>query len=147
MFYRWILVFSLNAIWAVPDKAPIKWTYFSKRIAGEEFEVHMVAAISKGWHIYSVTNTSGPGPTHFKFFMHSGLKLLGEVKEGIKPNLMKDAYFKMPVRAYAQQAEFTQKIERKDSVANEIKGLVYYIACNEKDCLPPKTDSFRVAIQ
>ena len=126
---------------------PVQWTYFSTRLPGDRFEVHMVASIRAGWHIYSQANTSAPGPTHFKFFRHPGIRTKGMVRELDKPTDIKDQFFKTNAKGFLQKATFVQALERKDSLATEIRGIVTFIACSDKNCLPPKTDSFRVDLK
>ncbi|HMH35014.1 MAG TPA: protein-disulfide reductase DsbD domain-containing protein [Puia sp.] len=147
MIQRLLLAGILQVYAFAPLPNPVQWTYFSKRLPDDRFEVYMVASIPQGWHIYSQANTSAPGPIQFKFFKHPGIRTKGMVKELNKPAVIKDQFFKTNVKGFLKKATFVQALDRKDSLADEIRGMVTFIACNDKDCLPPKTDSFRVDLK
>jgi len=122
---QWAVLWTFCMIYSLaPMPNPVQWSYSAKPLPANQYELHLVAKIPKGWHIYSQSNTSAPGPTRFEFFRHPA-----------------------DVRGFLNKAEFMQLMERKDSLSVFIRGTVTYIACNEKNCLPPKTDSFQVELK
>jgi thiol:disulfide interchange protein DsbD len=145
---QWAVLWTFCMIYSLaPMPNPVQWSYSAKPLPANQYELHLVAKIPKGWHIYSQSNTSAPGPTRFEFFRHPGIKLNGTMKEVNKSIVIKDHFFQADVRGFLNKAEFMQLMERKDSLSVFIRGTVTYIACNEKNCLPPKTDSFQVELK
>ena len=61
---------------------PISWTFTAKKLAGNQYELHMTATPPAGWHIYSQnTPEGGPIPTSFTFNNNALVTLSGKVKE------------------------------------------------------------------
>ena len=42
-------------------KNPVKWTFSSKKISDKVYEIHMIAAIDPGWHIYTIDHSADIG--------------------------------------------------------------------------------------
>lgn len=125
---------------------PVKWTFSSKSINGDEAELIISAKIDKGWHLYSQhIPEGGPIATSFKFTGSPDYKLLGEVEEP-EATTVNDPNFEMELKYFSKKAVFKQKIKRLSLEAFEIKGLLEFMVCDEEKCLPPEEIEFTIKI-
>ena len=53
-----------------------------------------------------------------------------------------DANFNMELNWYSENAVFVQKIKFTDASKVKVKGQVEFMACNDKNCLPPTKKQF-----
>ena len=126
---------------------PVKWTYTSKKIKGDSYELHMTAVLEPKWHIYSQDiNGDGPVPTSFAFDKNPLVKPDGKVVEMGKLEKEYDKNFGMTLRYFGNKVDFVQKIKLKVAVATLAKGKITYMVCNDKKCLPPKDVPFSIKI-
>ncbi len=118
---------------------PVKWTFRSERISDKEAVLNLTAKIDKGWHVYSqFIHEGGPIATSFKFDKNSSYDLIGKVTEG-KPEEIFDANFNnMKVAFFSRTALFQQKIKTNSNTPFKIKGIVEFMVCDNKQCLPPE---------
>jgi thiol:disulfide interchange protein DsbD len=79
------LVFSIAMIicfGAVKAQQKVAWTYSTKKLADNQYEVHLIATPPIGWHIYSqLTPEGGPIPTSFSFNKNALITLVGKTIE------------------------------------------------------------------
>lgn len=126
---------------------PIQWSYHIKKISDKTYELHATASINPGWHIYSqATGKGGPVPTTFVFTQNPLITLIGTPKELGKPEKVFDKNFNTMVKYYSRKADFVQTIKLKAAVKTNIAGIVEYMVCNDKNCLPPKKVSFNASL-
>lgn len=130
----------------VQTQNPVRWKSTASRISDQIFEIRLDISIQPGWHIFSLDNVSGPGPINIKIEKEPGMKLEGAVKQIGHSKIIQDSVFKTRVRVFSDKASFVQRISRKKEELESVNGTIRYIACNGKNCLAPKTDSFRVAL-
>jgi hypothetical protein len=143
---RYPLIF-VCLLFTVQTPDPVKWTFSSKKIGADTFEIHLRAKIDKGWYIYSQFNEGGPGPSSFRFDKNKLLKRVGDVKEIGKLQTKHEKLFDAQVREFFSSVDFVQTMQRKDTGATIATGIVKFIACNGKLCLPPKELPFSVTIK
>ena len=126
---------------------PVKWTHGAKKISNTEFEVTFTATIDKGWNIYSQhTDPSGPVPTSINFEENANLEFIGEATEtGTKKEAF-DELFGVNVIKFGGTVAFTQKVKTNGG-ANEVKGYLEYMSCDDEKCLPPKEVEFIIALK
>ncbi len=129
-------------------KNPVKWSYSAKKLASGKYEVHMTALVDKGWHIYSQTTPDGgPVPTAFTFTSNPLLTMEGKVKEVGSMEKKHEEIFGVDVHQYQGKVDFVQVVKMKAAVKTNLAGTVEYMLCNDRECLPPKDESFTVALQ
>ncbi|MEP7142345.1 MAG: protein-disulfide reductase DsbD domain-containing protein [Ferruginibacter sp.] len=137
-----VLVFG-----AANAQQKISWTYSSKKLANNKYEIHITATPPPGWHIYSqLTPEGGPIPTTFKFNNNALLTLLGKVGEKGKLTTYFDKNFKVDVKYFEGKADFVQVVTLKGNIKTNISGEVESMICNDKVCMPPTTEKFNVAL-
>ncbi len=120
----------------------VKWAaHFDKSSS----ELVITASIDKGWHLYSINNAEdlGPVPTHIRFEKMRGLKIIGKTIEQEPINAF-DPNFGTNVAYHEDRVEFRQKMKIKKH--KMIKFSVFYMVCDDSQCLPPIEVSIAVDI-
>jgi thiol:disulfide interchange protein DsbD len=128
------------------DATPVEWKVTAKRVSTDEYEVSFDANIKEGYYIYSQFSkgSKGPMPTTFNIEgENERLKTIKRREKGENKVRKYDDYFKMTLTKFADQVTFTKKI-KLESGSKRLKGQLYYVACNDEICLPPKPVPFSV---
>ncbi len=128
---------------------PVTWTFTSKKLADNSYEIHMKATIQKGWHLYSQTQPEDAivNPTGVTLNNNPLLTLDGKVKEEGKMEKYHDAKLGISANQYSNTVDFVQVVKLKAKAKTNITGSVEYQTCDDQKCLPPKTVNFSVSIQ
>lgn len=124
----------------------VKWTFEAKKVSADVYEVQMTAAVNGNYHIYSQDAGDGPLPTSFDFTKNPLLAFNGTVKENGKMIKKYEEVFKSDVRYYEKTVTFVQQVKVKGKAKTSLAGKVEFIVCNERECLPPSTVAFKVAV-
>jgi DsbC/DsbD-like thiol-disulfide interchange protein len=125
---------------------PVKWAYGFKKTGKQEAVIFIRATIDEGWHLYSQTvKDGGPVKTTFKFSPSVAYTLIGNTQEP-KPITRFEKVFGMDVSFFEKAVIFQQKVKLKAGQAT-VKGSFEYMTCNDKQCLPPETVEFSVAVK
>lgn len=109
--------------------------------AGEIFTVTVTAVIEDNWHLYSIHNNpdDGPYPTRLRSG-NSDLAVAGDVSESTA-EIVIDPNFDAELGWHSNRADFTVPV----AFHHELQGSqtvqidIFYQACDDKSCLPPKT--------
>ena len=125
---------------------PVTWSYTAKKIADKTYELHMTATIGGNWHLYAQDAGKGPEPTSFVFTPNPLIKFEGKVKEIGKQEQSFDKNFNSVLKYYANKVDFVQKVKVKSSTATVVKGIVNFMVCNDRQCLPPRDVPFTIKI-
>ncbi len=127
---------------------PVKWSYSSKKLAADTYEVHLTASIDPGWHTYSQnTPDGGPLPTSIKFTKNPLITMEGKAKELGKLEQHHEPLFGVDVKQFSNKVEFVQIVKVKGTANTTVTGTVESMACNDKECLPPATENFSVSLK
>jgi len=121
---------------------PVKWSFESKQIDNEVFELILKAKMDKGWHIYGIDiPEGGPIPTSFIFNPSDDYELAGklEAPESIEKY---DNAFEMDLMYYDDNAHFIQKVKMKADRPFKITGELEFMSCDDTRCLPPEYVEF-----
>ena len=138
----------LFATMAVSAQNPVTWTFTSRKVTDNSYEIHMTATIEKGWHLYSQTQPDDAvaGPTVFTITSNPLIELVGKIKEDGKLEKFHDKELEISANQYSKTVNFVQTIKLKGKVKTSFSGSVEYQTCDDKKCLPPKTVNFKVAL-
>ncbi len=132
-----LLTFSASA----QIENPVSWTYTSKQVSANEYDLIFKAAIESPWHLYSQDIPMAPPATTFKFDKDTAFTLLGKVAEKGKVIKEYDKNFRMVLKYYNDSAIFIQKVKMNARGA-VVKGVVTFMSCNDTQCLPPQDLDF-----
>ena len=126
---------------------PVSWEFTQHQLSDNEIELQFKASIDDEWHIYSqFIEGDGPVPTEFTFTSEGGYELINGVTEG-EPIEEFDPNFDMILKYFGHEAIFTQKIKVTSSIDFKFEGNVYFMVCDEKQCLPPEEVEFSFEIK
>ena len=126
---------------------PVSWEFTQHNLSENEIELQFKASIEDKWHIYSqFIEGDGPVPTEFTFTTASGYELVDGINEG-KSIEEFDPNFEMILKYFEHEVIFTQKVKVTSSADFKIAGNVYFMACDEKQCLPPEEVEFSFEIK
>ena len=125
----------------------ITWTYSVKKVAGDKYELHLIANPPVGWHIYSQTTPDGgPVPTTFTFNKNALVTVTGTVKEKGKLVTYYDKNFKVNVKYFEGKVDFVQVVTVKGKIKTNVSGEIESMICNDRTCMPPTTEKFNIAL-
>lgn len=142
-----LLLMVSNILFAQIIKNPVQWTASSKKIADKTYEVKISATIPDGWHIYSQnTPEGGPVPTEITFTKNPLVIPQGKVKEIGKLEKHHEPLFGVDVLQFSNKVDFVQVVKLKANVKTKVDVAVEFMVCDDKECLPPSTKKFTVAL-
>ncbi len=129
--------------------SPVLWSFTSKKIADKTYEVYLTATIQNSWHLYSQNQPKDAinQPTVILFNKNPLVTINGKTTEVGKMELYQDKKLKISANQYANKVVFIQKIKVKSNAKTTISGSVEYQTCDDKKCLPPKKELFKVALK
>ena len=137
-----ILLFSIFTLFTSAQIFnPVTWDFSYTQISDTEVDLHFKAVIDDGWYVYSQYTGDGPVPTEFTFQNSDLFDLSGDVVEG-KPIEQFDPNFDAVLTYFKKEALFTQRViinSREDFI---LKGDVYFMTCDNSQCLPPEAVDF-----
>ncbi|MBY0244445.1 MAG: sugar transporter [Sphingobacteriaceae bacterium] len=140
-----LTLFTFLSVFAQIEK-PVTWAYAAKKINATEAIVYLKATIDHPWHLYSTNlKPGGPVKTSFTFSKSNDYSPIGKPVEP-KPMTKFEQTFKMNVSYFEHEVTFSQKFKINKNV-KAIKGVVEFMVCNDKQCLPPEEVSFSVPIK
>jgi len=133
---------------AVSAQNPVTWTFTSKKLTDNSYEIRMTATIEKGWHLYSQEQPQDAvaDPTTFTITNNPLIELSGKIKEVGKMEKFHDKELEISANQYSEKVDFVQIIKLKGKAKTSFSGSVEYQTCDDKKCLPPKTVNFKVAL-
>ena len=139
-----LLTIQLTAI----SQSPVSWTFSSKKISGNTYEVYLTASIEKGWHLYSQDQPEDAIaiPTSFAFIKNPLLTTDGKIKEMGKMEKFHDKELDLSANQFSDKVTFVQTVTVKGKVKTSLSGSVEYQTCDDKKCLPPKTVNFKISL-
>lgn len=116
--------------------------------AGAVFDINIEASIEDGWHLYSILNDpdAGPYPTSFTSSSND-MVVAGESTES-KAEIEYDPNFDIELGWHSGRATFTIPVAFKPGTREEqsVELDVFYQACDDISCLPPKTKTITASI-
>ena len=143
-----ISFFMAAMAFAQKDLNPVSWSFSSKKISENVYEIQMTATMENGWHLYSQTQPKDAmaEPTSFDFKKNPLLEFDGKVKETGKLEKFVDKELGVSANQYSNKVVFTQKIKMKGKAKTNVTGTLRYQTCNDEKCLPAKTVNLSIAL-
>lgn len=122
----------------------MKWSYLAKKISKQEAKVFIKATVANGWHIYSMQVSGSPTKTSFNFTPSKSYSLIGKTLEP-NPLVKYDKILQKNLTFFEREVVFTQKIKLlKSNVI--VSGVLEFMACSDKSCLPAEEVVFKIPI-
>jgi thiol:disulfide interchange protein DsbD len=127
---------------------PVSWSFSSKKISDNVYELHVIATIQQGWHVYSQSQPVDAiaQPTSFAFNKNPLLQFDGNVKEIGKLEKFKDKELDISANQYSNKVTFIQRVKLRGKAKTNVTGKLTYQTCNDEKCLPPKTINLSIAL-
>ena len=112
------------------------------------YEIHLLAYIESGWHIYSSKQpVDAIGlPTTVQFASNPFISL-NKMKEEGKLEKVKNEVLETEDWRYKDLVDFIQVVKLKRNIKTEVSGSIEFMACTDHRCLPPETVSFRLRLE
>jgi hypothetical protein len=131
------------------QEQPVKWNFVAKKIADKKYELHMMATIAPGWHIYSSNQPKDAigMPTSIKIITNPLLVFPGNPEERGTLEKVKNEELETEEHQYSEKVDFVQLVNVKANVKTNIAGSIEFMACTNERCLPPETINFRLMLQ
>lgn len=141
-----ILISSLGVFGQMVDD-PTTWTFSSKKISDDTYEVIAKVKLVPEWHVWS-NSPGGDGmqvPTSFTFKENKNFKVSGKIKESGKKISKEFTGVDGITHYYENSATFKQRIKVTDNTT--IEGEMNYQTCDHKQCLQPTYKPFTLQIK
>jgi len=128
-------------------KDPVKWTFSTDKVEGQEATLVFKATIDHPWHLYAANLPAG-GPIATKPYYNESdaYSLVDGIVEVTKPKIKYDEGFQMDVGTIEGNAEFRQKVRFKGGGSQIITGEIEFQVCDDVTCLPPKAVEFTFTV-
>ncbi len=141
LIFNFLFAFSSNA----QILNPIKWSVSIQHLQDSEYKIEYAAEVKKPWHLYSYDIAEGgPIPTSFHI-KDKKIKTIGNISTNIKATEVFDSMFVMKLKYFTKNVRFSQIIDIPQTPI-DINGYVEYMACDDKQCLPPDQYQFTIHI-
>lgn len=142
-----LFAIALMMFVTIVNAQKITWVYSAKKLAGNKYELHLVANPPAGWHIYSQTTPAGgPVPTTFTFNKNALVTVAGSVKEKGKMLTYFDKNFKVNVKYFEGKVDFVQTVTVKSKIKTNVSGEIESMICNDRTCMPPTSEKFNITL-
>jgi len=145
-----LLAFSMLTAGFVFAQAenPVAWSFSSKKINDNVYEVHIKATLQNGWHLYSQKQPKDAiaQPTVISFTKHPLIEFDGSVKEVGKLEKFVDKELDVSANQYSNSVTFVQKVKLKGKAKTNVMGKLEYQVCTDEKCLPSKTINLSIAL-
>jgi len=127
---------------------PVSWSFNSKKINDNVYEIQMIATIQQGWHVYSQSQPKDAiaQPTTVVFNKNPLLELDGKLKESGNLEKFKDKDLDISANQYSNKVVFSQRVKLKGKAKTNVTGKLTYQTCNDEKCLPAKTINLSIAL-
>jgi len=122
---------------------PVKWTFSTDNVNGQEAELVFSAEIDYPWHLYAAKlPAGGPIATTPWYDESDAYSLVDAIIEVTKPKVKFDEGFQMEVGTLERKAEFRQKVKFNGTGTQKVSGEIEFQVCDDNVCLPPKSVPF-----
>ena len=135
----------VSAVAMAQPESPVKWSVSAVETDATTYEVRLTADIDQGWHIYDF------GPYAEDLYISTteitidGAEKIGSITPSKAPHRAYDDVYEAEIGTWEGKVVFTQKVK----AAAEPKTVsidVFYGACNDQNCIPPKSEQLSVKI-
>jgi thiol:disulfide interchange protein len=124
---------------------PATWSMTAELVPGSPDRLRLVlgAEVEQGWYLYALSQPpGGPQPLEIHLPRGSGFRIYGEIMAP-RPRTFPDRAFNLFTSIHRGSVSFTvpATAEAPSLEGREVTAHVLYQTCNERYCLPPRTDT------
>ena len=138
----------LSAICAISLNAQtrhVQWTYESKEISKDLYEISITAVPDFGWHIYDTLKTDF-GPTATSIVFDESAETVGNLEIDGKLHKFYDDAFMMEVGYFEGNVTFRQKV-RLPAGKGSVSAQLEWMSCNNTNCDRPATETVEIKVK
>ena len=140
------LIFSaLCAISLNAQSRHVQWTYESKEISQDLYEISITAVPDFGWHIYDTLKTDF-GPTATSIVFDESAEPVGNLEIDGKLHKFYDDAFMMEVGYFEGNVTFRQKV-RLPAGEGSVSAQLEWMSCNNTNCDRPATETVEIKVR
>jgi hypothetical protein len=138
-----IVAFIFVSSFRLISQNHLKWTF---EYDNTTKKIMAYGRIDEHWHVYSTRTkkNAGPIPVTFTFEKNKSAKQKGKPEEAGIPVKLFDPNFESEVFQF--ENIYIVEVPFKVKSATTIKGVVNYMVCDDKMCLPPIDVPFSVSV-
>lgn len=127
---------------------PVQWTFTTKKTADQQVEVHLLAKLKPGWHLYAGIQPENAiaEPTKIVFMKNPLFRLSGGISEYGNKQLFENREVGISAYQYEEQVDFVQLVLLRSKAKANIHGSITYEVCTNEKCLPAKTIPFNLPL-
>lgn len=142
-----VLLFGLFLASQSFAQQPVEWSFFSKKINNNDYEVHLIATIEKGWFIYSqFSSKNGLSPTEITVTPLKEIRLSKNFDEQGTVQKRRSADQNTKIQVFENQVDFVQVVTVRGNEKSNVQGSVSFVASNGSQTLPKFTVDFSVPL-
>ena len=142
LIFSTLCAISLNA-----QTRHVQWTYESKEISEDLYEISITAVPDFGWHIYDTLKTEfGPTATSVNFDESAGAETVGKLEIDGKLHKFYDDAFMMEVGYFEGNVTFRQTV-RLPAGKDSVSALLEWMSCNNTNCDRPATETVEIKVR
>lgn len=137
-----------SGVVTVDDKKPITWNATATKNADGSFTTTTTGTLQKGWHTYSQFGDpiAGPQLTELTILPNDNILEIGKFEE-IGSSTHFDPVWDAEITDFSDKALFNSNIKLKENKETTVTISVYYMVCNDKECLPPTEEFIEVVLK
>ena len=140
LIFSTLCAISLNA-----QTRHVQWTYESKEISEDLYEISITAVPDFGWHIYDTLKTDF-GPTATSIVFDESAEPVGNLEIDGKLHKFYDDAFMMEVGYFEGNVTFRQKV-RLPAGEGSVSAQLEWMSCNNTNCDRPATETVEIKVR
>jgi Thiol:disulfide interchange protein DsbD, N-terminal len=122
---------------------PVRFDYAAVKKGNNQYDIHIKTYVQPTWHIYSIYNPDGGAQATVLTFKNG--KSIGKTREAGKMKTVFEKAFDVDQKYFESNVDFIQTVKVAPGT-HKVSGTIEYMVCNDRQCLPPKTVAFNVAL-
>lgn len=139
-----LILSALCAISLNAQTRHVQWTYESKEISKNLYEISITAVPDFGWHIYDTLKTDF-GPTATSIVFDESVETVGNLEIHGKLHKFYDDAFMMEVGYFEGNVTFRQKV-RLPAGKGSVSAQLEWMSCNNTNCDRPATETIEIKV-
>lgn len=140
-----LILSALCAISLNAQTRHVQWTYESKEISKDLYEISITAVPDFGWHIYDTLKTDF-GPTATSIVFDESAEPVGNLEIDGKLHKFYDDAFMMEVGYFEGNVTFRQKV-RLPADEGSVSAQLEWMSCNNTNCDRPATETIEIKVK